>query len=281
MGHLGLRPGWLTVVLALGVAIIMAGCGGDDPEPAAEPSTRPAAAVEAPAWPTPNPTATPEPAPTNTPAPTPTPDPTNTPEPTATPVLPPSADPDPPVEPPDSSTGAGGDTEERVRAYAEECAALTAALTGDPMAMPETDPGQTWGEVAELSDLQLETYSQLEPPPEVEEYHHARLETLKAFRDNAKTRPADRPMMMDFQEMMATVFPEMMAVGLDPNKTEEEKQAEIEQIMEEPLMNLLGPDFLEATKAEDEARVRLPENLRNILDETGCSLPDEEEIPFP
>ena len=41
------------------------------------------------------------------------------------------------------------------------------------------------------------------------------------------------------------------------------------------------PDFLEATKAEDEARVRLPENLRNILDETGCSSPDEEEMPFP
>ena len=51
--------------------------------------------------------------------------------------------------------------------------------------------------------------------------------------------------------------------------------------MEEPLMELFGPDFLEATKAEDEARVRLPENLRNILDETGCSLPDAEEMPFP
>ena len=46
-------------------------------------------------------------------------------------------------------------------------------------------------------------------------------------------------------------------------------------------MELFGPDFLEATKAEDEARVRLPENLRNILDETGCSSPDEEEMPFP
>ena len=49
-------------------------------------------------------------------------------------------------------------------------------------------------------------------------------------------------MMMDVEEMMTTVFPQAMATGMDQSKTEKQKQKEIEQLMEELLMNLLGPD---------------------------------------
>ena len=62
---------------------------------------------------------------------------------------------------------------------------------------------------------------------------------------------------------------------MDQSKTEEQKQEEIEQLMEEPLLNLLGPDLPAAAEAEQQARAELPENLRRILDNAGCSSPDE------
>ena len=88
-------------------------------------------------------------------------------------------------------------------------------------------------------------------------------------------------MMMDFQEMMTTVFPEMMAVGIEPQQNGGRETKRDRAAHGRAVDEVVRAGFLEATKAEDEARVRLPENLRNILDETGCSSPDEEEMPFP
>ena len=181
-----------------------------------------------------------------------------------------------------SATAEGdGGVEDRVRAYARECGELTAALLADPLAMADTEAGATWGETAAALDVQLEAYSQLEPEVEVEEYHNARLASLRAFCDHARSRPADASMMADMEQLMATVMPQVMVIGMDQSKTEEQKQQEIEQLMQEPLMDLLGEDFPAAAQAEQEARDALPESLRNILDQEGCSSPDEEEFSFP
>ena len=256
---------WIGSLLLIAAVIGLAACGGGEAGRAAAPESPQTGVVEAPAIPTPRPTATPEPAPTNTPEPTP--EPTEAPAPTATAVPEAAVAPQPTV--------GSDDAEERVRAYAEQCAAMTEELETDPMAMAETEAEVTWGDVAAMLDLQVETYSQLEPPPEVREYHDSRLATLRAFRDHAKTRPTDGKMIMDIEELMTTVFPQAMAIGMDQSKPEEQKQQEIEQLMEEPLMKLFGTDFPAADQAEQHARERLPANLRNILDKTGCSSPDE------
>ena len=259
---------WTAGLLFVVAAVALTACGSDDPMPA--PTAPPAAAAEAPVFPeqmpppvptnTPDPTATPMPEPTNTPEPPPTNVPTAIPEPTA------ATTPEPAGE---------TDVEERVAVYTEQCAELTAALETGPAAMGQTEADLTWGELAALTDLSVETYSQLEPPPEVKDYHDARLATLTAFRDHAKTRPSDDLMMMDIEELMTSVMPQVMVIGMDQSKTDAQKQEEIEQLMEEPLMNLLGPDLPAAAEAEEQARAQLPENLRNILDNAGCSSPDE------
>lgn len=268
---------WSAALLMLGV-IGLTACGGEEPAP--EPARPQVAAEPRESSPTPRPTI----APTNTPEPTPVPPPTNTPEPTAAPEPTPTPEavtaPTPQVAPAQAATADAG-VEDRVRAYARECGESTAAVSADPLAMADTEAGATWGEVADALEVQLETYSQLEPPMEVEEYHNARLATLEALRDHAQSRPADASMLADVEQLMTTVMPQVMVIGMDQSKTEEQKQQEIEQLMEEPLMDLLGEDFPAAAEAEQEARDALPESLRNILDQEGCSSPDEEEFSFP
>ncbi len=272
------RPVLLGAVLLVLGSIGFTACGGEEPAPE---TARPQAAAEPrQSFPTPRPTI----APTNTPEPTPVPPPTNTPEPTAVPE--PTSTPEAMTAPtPQVATteaaGSGDDVEDRVRAYARECGELTAALSSNPMAMADTEAGATWGETAAALEVQLETYSQLEPPAEVEEYHNARLATLEAFLDHARSRPAEASMLADMEQLMTTVMPQIMVIGMDQSKTEEQKQQEIEQLLEEPLMDLLGEDFPAAARAEQEARDALTESLRNILDQEGCSSPDEEEFSFP
>ena len=255
---------WTVGLLFVVAVVALTACGSDDQPPAPAPPAPPAVAAEAPAFP--------ETMPTTEPTPASMPKPTNTPEPT--PPAMPTATAEPPASTATDPAG-GADVEERVEAYAAQCGAMTAALSTDPLTMGQTEADLTWGQLAALTGLSVETYSQLEPPPEVREYHKARLATLKAFRDHAKTRPSDDLMMMDIEELMTTVLPQVMVIGMDQSRTDEQKQEEIEQMMEEPLMNLLGPDFPAAAEAEQQARGELPENLRNILDNTGCSSPDE------
>lgn len=272
------RPVLLGAALLVLGSIGFTACGGEELPP--EPASPQVAAEPRASFPTPRPTI----APTNTPEPTPVPPPTNTPEPTASPEPTPTPEamtaPTPQVAPTEAA-GPGDDVEDRVRAYARECGELTAALSSNPMAMADTEAGATWGETAAALEVQLGTYSQLEPPAEVEEYHNARLKTLEAFLDHARSRPADASMMADLEQLMTTVMPQIMVIGMDQAKTEERKQQEIEQLMEEPLLDLLGEDFPAAAQAEQEARDALPESLRNILDQEGCSSPDEEEFSFP
>ena len=269
---------WITALLVAG-GVALTACGGE--EPASEPANPQVATEARQTFPTPRPTI----AAADTPEPTPVPPPTSTPEPTAAPEPTPTPEatdvPTPEAAATHPTSEGGGGLEDRVRAYGQECGELTAALSADPLAMADTEAGATWGEIAAALDVQLETYSRLEPPPEVEAYHNARLATLRALRDHARTRPADSSMLEGVQQLMTTVLPQVMAIGMDQAKTDEQKQQEIEALMEEPLKDLLGEEFPAAAEAEQQERDALPENLRAILDETGCSSPDEEEFSFP
>lgn len=269
-----------TVLWSAGLmmgAIGLTACGSE--ESASDPAPVRTVAVEAPAVPTLDPTVVP----TDTPEPTATPMPTSTPvpAPTATPVPAPATAPEP-AAPADSSTATGDEVEERVEGYAEQCGALVAPLAADPFSMGESSPLDiTWGQIADIADMNLESYRQLEPPPELEEFHRIRLETLEAFRDNARSRDSSGFVMVDLQEMLMAVFPQLMEMGLDPNKTDEEKEAVAQELILQELGKVYGEEFAAGLAAEDQVTSRLPSNLQKILDESGCAFSSEASSELP
>ena len=262
---------------ALAAVLAVAACSGADPTATPVPPT---------ATPMPALTATPVP-PTATPVPptaTPVP-PTATPvPPTATPV-PPTATPVPATQPPaptatpaPAPTAAPAPAESPVDAYAQQCEMEVAiqfinqlsSLEGDPTVLDPTG-ALTWGRLADLLDGAVNNLGELMPPPEVQAYHDARLGTLKAFRDAARARPSGDLFIQDFiGEFFQAIFPQAIAISLDPNKTEEQKEQLIQELAEEKLGEFFGPDFVVASRAEAEALEALPEETRATLERFEC-----------
>ena len=122
----------------------------------------------------------------------------------------------------------------------------------------------TWGQIADIADMNLESYRQLEPPPELEEFHRIRLETLEAFRDNARSRGSSGFVMVDLQEMLMAVFPQLMEMGVEPNKTDEEKEAVAQELILQELGKVYGEKFAAGLAAEDQVTSRLPSSKVNV-----------------
>ena len=262
---------------ALAAVLAVAACAGEDPTATPVPPTN--TPVPPTATPVP-PTDTPVP-PTNTPVP-----PTNTPvPPTATPV-PPTATPAPAAatEPPAPAatavpvaTAPPATEDSPVEAYAKQCQMDLAVqfmtqlstFEGDPITLDPTGT-LTWGRLAELLDGGVQTFSQLMPPPELQEYHDARLNTFKAFRDSALSRPSNGLFIQDFLVVIQEIFPQLIEISLDPNKTDEQKEEEIQEIATEKLSEFFGPEWAETGAAESAAWEALPEETRAILERYDC-----------
>lgn len=268
------RTTLMSAVLAAVLAV--AACAGEDPTATPVPPTN---------TPVP-PTATPVP-PTDTPVPptaTPVP-PTNTPvPPTATPVPPTATSAPAATEPPAPAatavpvaTAPPATEDSPVEAYAKQCQMDVAVqfmtqlstFEGDPITLDPTGT-LTWGRLAELLDGGVQTFSELMPPPELQEYHDARLNSFRAFRDSALSRPSGGLFIMDFLVVIQEIFPQLIEISLDPNKTDEQKEEEIQEIATEKLSEFFGPEWAETTQAESAAWEALPEETRAILERYDC-----------
>ncbi len=151
-------------VLAMLVAVMLAGCSGD-PAPTATPTATPAAV------PTATPTATPTAAPTATP----------TAAPTATPTAVPTAT---PTSKPTSTADALSIDE-----YLSVC---------DSLEEQELEDDTTYGELsAALGDL-IEEMSSLAPPAEVADWHNEVLELAKATKGLVDSQPEDKVIGIEF-----------------------------------------------------------------------------------
>jgi len=262
--------------VALAAVLTIAACSGADPTATPVPPTN--TPVPPTATPVP-PTDTPVP-PTNTPVP-----PTNTPvPPTATPV-PPTETPAPAAtEPPAPAATAApvatappATEDSPVEAYAKQCQMDVAvqfvtqlsSFEGDPITLDPTGT-LTWGRLGELLDSGVQTFSQLMPPPELQEYHDARLNSFKAFRDSALSRPSGGLFIQDFLVVIQEIFPQLIEISLDPNKTDEQKEEEIQEIATEKLSEFFGPEWAETTQAESAAWEALSEETRAILERYDC-----------
>lgn len=233
-----------------------------------------------------DPTATPVP-PTNTPVPptaTPVP-PTDTPVPPTDTPVPPTATPVPPTETPAPAatavpvaTAPPATEDSPVEAYAKQCQMdvavqfLTQLSTfeGDPSTLDPTGT-LTWGRLAELLDNGVQNFSQLMPPPELQEYHDARMNSIRAFRDTALSQPSGGLFIMDFLVVIQEIFPQLIEIGLDPDKTDEQKEELIQEIATEKLSEFFGPEWAETSQAESAAWKALSEETRAILERYDCS----------
>ena len=257
---------------ALAAVLAVAACSGADPTATPVPPT---------ATPMPAPTATPVP-PTPTPVPptaTPVP-PTSTPvPPTATPVPPAATQPPAPTATPvPPPTAAPAPADSPVDAYAQQCEMDVAvqfftklgSFEGDPVTLDPTGT-LTWGRLAEMLDGAVENFGQLMPPPELQAYHDARLNTFKAFRDAARARPSGGLFIQAFiEEFLQDIFPKAIEISLDPNKTDEQKEQLIAEFAQEKLAEFFGEEWAAAAQAEAEAMEALPEETRAILDRYQC-----------
>ena len=261
------RTTLMSAVLAAVLAV--AACAGEDPTATPVPPT---------ATPVP-PTATPVP-PTDTPVPptdTPVP-PTNTPvPPTATPAPAATEPPAPAATAAPVATAPPATEDSPVEAYAKQCQMDVAVqfmtqlstFEGDPITLDPTGT-LTWGRLAELLDGGMQNFSQLMPPPELQQYHDARLNSFRAFRDAALSRPSNGLFIQDFLVVIQEIFPQLIEISLDPDKTDEQKEELIQEIATEKLSEFFGPEWAETGAAESAAWEALPEETRAILERYDC-----------
>ena len=248
---------WLVLGAALLVCLLTvassAACGNG--EPAETPAPVPAD--------TPAPTAIATPEPADTPTSTPVPVDTPTPAPTATATLVPADTPTPVA-----TLG--------IDDYAMQCRTVTAALDAtlavDPLAAG-SGGDITWGQVGEMFEAVLNAYGQLEPPPELEEYHEAQLEVIEALRDSAESRPSsDSFLEAMFTLLFEKILPTSLEVGLDPGKADEEKEALLIEFVQGEFGEFFGPEFVAAALVLEQVREDLPQQTVAILDAAGCYL---------
>lgn len=247
--------------LALGAALlacllavaISAACGNGDPAET----------------PVPVPADTPAPTPTDTPVPTAIPTPTPVPVDTPTPAPTPAATPVPADTPTPAATQGIDD-------YAMQCRTVTAALEAtlavDPLAAG-SGGDITWRQVGEMFEAVLSAYGELEPPPDLKAYHEAQLGVIKALRDSAEARPgSDSFLEAMFTLLFEKILPTSFEVGLDPDKTDEEKEALLIEFVQGEFGEFFGPEFVAAALALEQVREDLPQQTVAVLDAAGCYL---------
>ena len=167
-----------------------------------------------------------------------------------------------------STPVAGGEVE----IYARECQQATASLDV-ALAMIESEgSGEdlTWGEFAEILSAVSSAYRELQPPPELREYHDAQLRALDGLLDHALSRPGSESFVEEFALAFAELFGLVFEVAFDPEKTDEEKEMLIEEATEGLLSAIFGIAFMDAVTELEEIESQLSEDTVEVLYVFGC-----------
>ncbi len=218
--------------------------------------------------PIPTDTPTPTPSPSDTLAPTDTPTPAPVPTDAPTPAPTPAAD-----DTPTPSVDAGVET------YARECGQATASFV-EVMAMVESEEAGedlSWEELATLLDSASRAYSNLQPPPELQEYHDAQLRALSGFSEFALTRIGSESFSEEFALAFTELFAVVFEVAFDAEKTEAEAETLINEAFEEVFAAIFGPTFLEALSDLEEIESQLSKDVLAVLDAYGCRFAGSED----
>ena len=248
-----------TLVSLIVVAmILLVACTGDSPEPTPVPVP-----TDTPA---PAPTDTPTPVPTDTPTPVPTDTPTPVPTDTPTPVPTDTPTPDPAVDGTPEAIAGG------IIAYARECGEATASFDAAFAMMESEGSGEdlTWGEFAEIYSAVSTAYRELQPPPELQEFHDAQFRFFDGLLDHALTRPSSESFLEEVTLAFAELFELAFEVGLDAEKTDEEKEMLLEEATEEAFGTVFGTAFMEAVTELEEIESEFSEETVEVLSASGC-----------
>ena len=235
------------------------------------PTDTPAPVPTATDTPVPIPTNTPKPVPTDTPEPeptdTPAPEPTDTPvpEPTNTPVPPPTPEPPTPttvVDPTPTETPVPppAETGMTVDEYIETCAS-----TIGPFASTGVPPGVTNGQLSEIIGNFHMLFSELNPPPEIADWHNVQLDVWTAMRDALDQQPADQPFNPEILiEVMFANFEALMSIQISQELMDRIVAAgctgnlvDVEQPTEEDTLPVEEPEPIAETPADVLAEVEV------------------------
>ena len=150
-------------------------------------------------------------------------------------------------------------SEPTVAGFVQECQAVTESLAmgfqGGSLALDGTQGDITWGALADVYDGAVGAYSRLNPPPELQVYHGAWLQTAEAIRNHAQSRPQATSFLAEFLPfILEEIFPASLEIGLDTTMPDEEKEHMLEELGKEKLGGFFGPDFVAVAQAEGQAR---------------------------
>ena len=148
---------------------------------------------------------------------------------------------------------------------------LVIGFQGGSMAFDGTQGDITWGALADIYDDAVGAYSQLNPPPELQTYHNAWLQTAEAIRSHARARPQAASFLAEFLPfILEEIFPVSLEIGLDTTIPDEQKERMLEELGREKLGGFFGPDFVATAQAEGQARTALSGDVLAILANSDC-----------
>ena len=197
----------------------------------------------------------------------------------ATPVLEPTTT----VPPPPESDAGAGTTEPGiagldVAGYLAACEASLAAAIGkyeDSISEASESGSPTWGQFARLHDLVGAELELLDAPPELERFHTATVQMVRAMQSLAQTRPADGLLAEELTRLLVdSIFLE--SVELDPQwSSADTGNAEaLESHLEQTFGDFFGSELIAASDEIASTRAALSAPLDQRIGESACLFAD-------
>lgn len=172
-----------------------------------------------------------------------------------------------------SSCGGGSvaPQSEKSAAYTLECAAAIAALVEvSPAALFDQGKDIMWAELAEVLENTVVAFGKLDPPHEFQDYHDARMDFLRVYRDLAVGRPSSGSAVDDYTVFAITIMPQVMQVVLDSVRSEAEREQMARALIHEKYAEFYGSEFSDASLRQQQALSDLPIAAREALSKGGC-----------
>ena len=126
----------------------------------------------------------------------------------------------------------------------------------------------TWGQFAAFTNKSVADFEDIKPPPELEQYHTAQIDALRALHAAVAAKPAGDSFGVAVGELIAELFGALLAIAFDIELSEEEKQLASDMVVDDAMAGLFSREFVIAAAEVESVFAELPEDVQSALEES-------------
>ena len=142
------------------------------------------------------------------------------------------------------------------------------------LALPNQELGDdalaamNWGQFAAFTNKAATDFENIKPPPELEMYHAAQIDALRALHAAVAAKPAGESFGVAIGELIAELFGTLLAIAFDDALSDEEKELASDMVVDDAMAKLFSREFVIAAAEVESVFAELPEDVQAALDES-------------